>query len=29
VFVAPIAAAMLTWYACEFLVAGFAARRGA
>jgi len=26
--VAPIAAAMLTWYACEFLVAGFAARRG-
>jgi hypothetical protein len=25
---APIAAAMLTWYACEFLVAGFAARRG-
>ncbi len=25
--VAPIAAAMLTWYACEFLVAGFAARR--
>lgn len=26
--IAPIAAAMLTWYACEFLVAGFAARRG-
>ncbi|MCP3998233.1 MAG: hypothetical protein GY722_24695 [bacterium] len=26
--VAPVAAAMLTWYACEFLVAGFAARRG-
>ncbi len=26
--VAPIAAAMLTWYACEFLVAGFAARQG-
>ena len=26
--VAPIAAAMLTWYACEFLIAGFAARRG-
>ncbi len=26
--VAPIAAAMLTWYAVEFLVAGFAARRG-
>lgn len=25
--VAPIAAAMLTWYACEFLVAGFAARQ--
>ena len=25
--IAPIAAAMLTWYACEFLVAGFAARR--
>ena len=24
--VAPIAAAMLTWYACEFLVSGFAAR---
>lgn len=24
--VAPIAAAMLTWYACEFLIAGFAAR---
>lgn len=24
---APIIAAMLTWYACEFLVAGFAARR--
>jgi hypothetical protein len=28
VIVAPIAAAMLTWYACEFLVAGFAARQG-
>lgn len=28
VIVAPMAAAMLTWYACEFLVAGFAARRG-
>lgn len=26
--VAPIAAAMITWYAVEFLVAGFAARRG-
>jgi hypothetical protein len=26
--VAPIAAAMLTWYAVEFLVAGFAARQG-
>jgi hypothetical protein len=26
--VGPIAAAMLTWYACEFLVAGFAARQG-
>ena len=26
--VAPVAAAMLTWYACEFLVAGFAARQG-
>jgi len=26
--IAPIAAAMLTWYACEFLVAGFAARQG-
>jgi len=26
--VGPIAAAMLTWYAVEFLVAGFAARRG-
>jgi len=26
--IAPIAAAMLTWYAVEFLVAGFAARRG-
>jgi hypothetical protein len=26
--IAPVAAAMLTWYACEFLVAGFAARRG-
>ena len=25
--IAPIAAAMLTWYACEFLVAGFAARQ--
>lgn len=25
--VAPIAAAMLTWYACEFLVSGFAARQ--
>ena len=25
--VAPIIAAMLTWYACEFLVAGFAARQ--
>ena len=25
--VAPVAAAMLTWYACEFLVAGFAARQ--
>jgi len=25
---APVAAAMLTWYACEFLIAGFAARRG-
>ena len=28
VIIAPIAAAMLTWYACEFLVAGFAARQG-
>jgi len=28
VTIAPIAAAMLTWYACEFLVAGFAARQG-
>lgn len=26
--IGPIAAAMLTWYACEFLVAGFAARQG-
>jgi hypothetical protein len=26
--IAPVAAAMLTWYACEFLVVGFAARRG-
>lgn len=26
--IAPIVAAMLTWYACEFLVAGFAARNG-
>jgi hypothetical protein len=26
--VGPIAAAMLTWYSVEFLVAGFAARRG-
>lgn len=26
--IAPIAAAMLTWYACEFLVSGFAARQG-
>jgi hypothetical protein len=26
--IAPLAAAMLTWYACEFLVAGFAARQG-
>lgn len=26
--VAPIAAAMLTWYVCEFLIAGFAARQG-
>ena len=26
--VGPIGAAMLTWYAVEFLVAGFAARRG-
>ena len=26
--IAPVAAAMLTWYACEFLVAGFAARQG-
>lgn len=25
--IAPIAAAMLTWYACEFLVSGFAARQ--
>lgn len=25
--IAPITAAMLTWYACEFLVAGFAARQ--
>ena len=28
VLIAPMAAAMLTWYACEFLVAGFAARHG-
>ena len=28
VIIAPMAAAMLTWYACEFLVAGFAARHG-
>ncbi len=27
--IAPVGAAMLTWYACEFLIAGFAARRGA
>jgi len=26
--IAPLAAAMLTWYVCEFLIAGFAARRG-
>ena len=24
---APMVAAMLTWYACEFLVSGFAARQ--
>lgn len=29
VIVAPVGAAMLTWYACEFLIAGFAARQGA
>ncbi|MEA2002786.1 MAG: hypothetical protein U9N84_13005 [Actinomycetota bacterium] len=27
--IAPVGAAMLTWYACEFLISGFAARRGA
>lgn len=26
--IAPVSAAMLTWYACEFLIAGFAARAG-
>lgn len=26
---APVGAAMLTWYAAEFLIAGFAARHGA
>lgn len=26
--IAPLVAAMLTWYVCEFLIAGFAARRG-
>jgi hypothetical protein len=28
VLIAPVAAAMITWYVCEFLIAGFAARQG-